>query len=74
MTIFAAATAQTTALAGRQRESAKSSREEEKGMAGYAGKINNGGTQVVKAPGGASGPKGTKKVKSGSDLRNKGSK
>ena len=43
-------------------------------MAGYAGKINNGGTQVVKAPGGASGPKGTKKVKTGSDLRTKGGK
>lgn len=38
----------------------------------YAGKISNGGTQVVKAPGLVQGGKGSKKVKTGSDLRNKG--
>ena len=40
----------------------------------YAGKISNGGTQVVKAPSLVQGGKGTKKVKTGNDLRNKGGK
>ena len=40
----------------------------------YVGKISNGGTQIVKAPNLNQGGKGTKKVKTGSDLRTKGGK
>lgn len=38
----------------------------------YAGKISNGGTQVVKAPAQVKGGKGRKTVRTGNDLRNKG--
>ena len=41
---------------------------------GYAGKIKNTGTQVVKAPFGDQGKHGKSVVKEGNDLRAKGGK
>ena len=36
---------------------------------GYIGRISNAGSQIVKAPNQDKGPKGTAKVKTGTDLR-----
>ena len=49
-------------------------RKEEMSMAekGYAGRISNAGSQVVKAPCPSKGKKGTGKVKTGADLRTGG--
>ena len=41
---------------------------------GYAGKIKNSGTQVVKAPFATNGKRGKSVVKTGNDLRVKGGK
>ena len=43
-------------------------------MKGYAGKISNGGAQVVKAPGQTAGKTGSGKVIRGGDLRDGRSK